>query len=101
TVEVLAILRRQQYRDFLPRYLPVLSSDRFLASEPRGVWVAGKPGMLPGVRNDVAIIGRDGPAYVLAVMTEACTDLSSRPDQEGALTVARVSRAVFDQFLPE
>jgi beta-lactamase class A len=100
TAEVLAILRKQHYRDFIPRYLPVLSSDRFLASESRGVWVAGKPGMLPGVRNDVAIVGRDGPAYVLAVMTESCSDLSMGADNEGALTVARVSRAVFDEFLP-
>ena len=38
TAEALAIMRRQQYRDFLPRYLPVLASDRFAQSQPDGVW---------------------------------------------------------------
>jgi hypothetical protein len=32
--------------------------------------------MLPGIRNDVGIVGRDSPEYVVAVMTEGCTDLS-------------------------
>ncbi len=86
TDELLAIMRRQQYREFLPRYLPVTS------------WVANKVGMLPGVRNDVGIVGREHPEYVIAVMTEGCADLSSGVDNEGTLAVARISHLLFDHF---
>ena len=55
--------------------------------------------MLSGVRNEVAIIGRDEPEYVVAVLTQGCLDLSWGVDNEGALTVGRLSRAIFDHFL--
>jgi hypothetical protein len=54
--------------------------------------------MLPGIRNDVGIVGRDSPEYVVAVMTEGCTDLSFGADNEGTLAVARVSRLIFEFF---
>jgi hypothetical protein len=79
-------MRRQQYREFLARYLP------------DGVWVADKVGMLPGVRNDIGIVGRDKPEYAVAVMTEGSADMSFGADNEGTLVVARVSRLIFDDL---
>ncbi|MDQ6674532.1 MAG: class A beta-lactamase-related serine hydrolase [Chloroflexota bacterium] len=97
--EMLGILRRQQYRDYIPRYLPAWSAEHFLRGEPGGVWVADKPGILPGVRNDVAVIGRARPEYVLAVMTKDCADLRMHVDNEAALAIGHVSRAVYEHFL--
>jgi beta-lactamase class A len=86
--ELIDIMRRQQHREFLARYLP--SHD--------GVWVADKVGMLPGIRNDVGIVGRDKPEYVVAVMSEGCADPSVGVDNEGTVAVARISRLIFDCF---
>ncbi len=55
--ELIGIMRRQQYSEFLARNLPTAAS----------IWIADKPGMLPGIRNDVGIVGRDAPEYVVAV----------------------------------
>ena len=85
--EIVAILRRQHYRDYLPRYLPSTS------------WVASKPGMLPGVRNDVGIVGTEsGPAFVVAVMTRDSADHRWVVDNEGAAAIARISRLIHDYF---
>jgi hypothetical protein len=62
------------------------------------VWVADKVGMLPGIRNDVGIVGRDKPQYVVAVMSEGCADPSVGVDNEGTVAVARISRLIFDCF---
>jgi beta-lactamase class A len=90
TDELIAIMRRQQYREFLARYL----------SSADAVLVADKPGMLPGVRNDVGIVGSEKPEYVVAVMTEGCADLSKGVDNEGTLAVARISRVIFEYLWP-
>lgn len=85
--EIIAILRRQSYRDYLPRYLPSTS------------WVANKPGMLPGVRNDVGIVGAENdPEYVIAVMTCDSADQRWVVDNEGAVAIARISRLIYDHF---
>jgi beta-lactamase class A len=58
TETALDILRRQQSRDGLPGYLP------------QDVTVAAKPGDLPGVRAETALLERDGRWAVVAAVAD-------------------------------
>lgn len=94
---ILDILSRQQYVDYIPRYLPF---DRFAGEFglPETVKIANKVGMLAGVTNDVTCVTLPKVQYVLAVFTKDCKDTRSGPDAEGPLLVARVSRLIYDYF---
>ncbi len=78
---MLALLRQQQIRDRLPRYLPPT------------VPVAHKTGDLPGVRHDAGLV--EGPAgpYIIVVML---TDLAD--EEAGVEWIARLSQAVYGYF---
>jgi beta-lactamase class A len=58
TALAVELLRQQQSRDGLPAYLPA------------SVLVASKPGDLPGVRAEVALLERDGRWVVVAVVAD-------------------------------
>ncbi|MFQ5857319.1 MAG: serine hydrolase [Anaerolineae bacterium] len=94
---LLAVLSRQQYVDYIPRYLPF---NRF-AEEfglPQEVRIANKVGMLAGVTNDMAVVALPTVRYVLVIFTRDCQDTRFGPDNEGARLVAEVSRLVYDHF---
>jgi beta-lactamase class A len=94
---LLGIVERQQYVDYIPRYLPFNSfAQEFGLSQE--IRIANKVGMLAGTTNDMAIVSLPGLRYVLVAFTKDCRDLRFGPDNEGALLLARVSKLIYDHF---
>jgi beta-lactamase class A len=77
--KALDIMRRQQVRDRIPRYLP--------SNTP----VAHKTGEIAGVRHDVGIVFAKDHPYIMAATSK---DLKN--EQEGAEVIARISEAVYN-----
>jgi beta-lactamase class A len=82
----LETLEAQQYTEILARYLP------------DGVKTATKSGQITGVRNDIGIVTTERP-YVLALCSKGCADQRFHIDNEAVLTLAQVSRLVYDAML--
>lgn len=96
--QLLAMMERQQYTSYIPRYLPF---HPFAAEYglPQAVNVANKVGMLPGVVNDAALLTTPTNRYALVIFSRDCADYRPDPDNEGALLVARLAKMVYDYFV--
>ena len=82
---VLSIMSQQQYRDYLPRFLP------------QDWHYAGKTGGVDGIRNDVGIItSSGGNNYAVSAFTQGLTDLRWTPENDGVMTIARVGRRLVE-----
>lgn len=95
--DMLALMRRQQYMHYIPRYLPY---HAFAAEYglPQTITVANKVGMLVGTVNDAAIITTPSLSYAVVIFTRDSGDRRPDPDNEAALLVARLSKKVYDFF---
>lgn len=82
TKEALDILKRQQYREKIPLYLPP------------DLEIAHKTGELSGVRHDVALVHLSERKYILSVLTK---DLEK--DLEGDRVIAEISKVVYDGLI--
>lgn len=95
--EILQIMRQQQYKDLLTRYIEDYEfEDEEFGRSP--VTVASKSGWDDGTRNDVGVIWAPQARYVVAIMSRGCRDLREHPDNEGSIAVARVARAIYRHF---
>jgi beta-lactamase class A len=92
--QMLDIMRRERHDEIVGRLLP----DVDAGGRPlRRAWrVASKSGSMGGVRNDAALVRGNGLSYVVALMSQDCTDPRCSPDNEATLCLARVARAVHD-----
>ena len=94
--EVIGILRRNQYQEMLPRHLPL--------ERQRVVWVANKPGMIWSVRADAGLVATPGMTYAVAIVLSGIKGerRSGRifADTDGSHIIARLSRLVYDYFVP-
>jgi beta-lactamase class A len=94
--EVIDILRRNQYQEMLPRLLPV--------ERQRVLWVADVPGSIWDVRGDAGLVATPGMTYAVAIMLSGIKGerRSGRifADTDGAQIVARISRLIYDYFVP-
>ncbi|HEY0307334.1 MAG TPA: serine hydrolase [Acidobacteriaceae bacterium] len=89
------MLRKQFYRDTIPRYVEKLDSSE------TGSGIASKTGSLDAVRADVAIVaGKSGP-MVLSIFTYENADRSWTSDNEGEVTIAKLARAIVETWSPE
>jgi beta-lactamase class A len=89
----LKMLQVQFYRSAIPRYLdgmPGATSDS----------IANKTGSLDAVRNDVAAVSTKNGMVVISVFTCNNRDHSWGADQEGELTIAKLSRAIVQSWSP-
>ncbi len=93
TEAMLTIMRVQKNMGNLTRYMNFNPYGR-----DKDAWVVSKTGSIVGVRNETGIIHTKRHAYVVAVMTKGCKDKQWTPDNEGTITVAKVSKAVNDYF---
>lgn len=92
---LLDMLRHQQDRDSLPRYLESLDTSE------RGSAIGNKTGALDAVRNDVALIAtKEGPV-VIAAFTWDNTDQRWNGDNEGEITMAKTAKAIIQQWSPD
>jgi beta-lactamase class A len=96
--QLLDLMRRQQFRDYIPRYLPYhpFASEYDL---PQTLTVANKVGMLRGTINDAALITTPLFSYALVIFTRDGQDTRPDPDNEAALLIARLSKLIYDYFL--
>ena len=95
--QMLAMMRRQQYMAYIPRYLPYhpFAAEYGLS---QSVTIANKVGMLRGTVNDAAIIATPDFTYALVIFTRNYQDTRPDPDNEAAVLVARLSKLIYDYF---
>lgn len=96
--EMVGILARQQYRELIPRLLPDEYDAVTGKSDPQ---IAHKTGAINGVRNDVGLLTfADGRQWLIAAFSRGLRDLRWSVDNEGGVTIARIARAIYDEWAP-
>lgn len=93
--EILTMLREQQDRDSLPRYLETLDTSE------QGSAIGNKTGALDAVRNDVAVIASKSGPIVIAAFTQSNTDQRWTGDNDAEKTLGRVGKAVVEAWSPQ
>lgn len=92
---ILHMLRSQQDRDSLPRYLEALDTSE------HGSAIGNKTGALDAVRNDVALISTKNGPVVIAAFTQENQDQRWTGDNEGEQTLGKLGLAVVKKWSPE
>lgn len=92
---ILHMMRNQQDRDGIPRFLEALDTSE------RGSAIANKTGALDAVRNDVALIATKAGPVVIAAFTFDNADQRWTGDNEGQKTLAKVGQAVVQRWSPQ
>lgn len=92
---ILSMLRDQQDRDSLPRYLETLDTSE------AGSAIGNKTGALNQVRNDVALISSKAGPIVIAAFTWENTDQRWTGDNEAEQTLGKLAKAVVDRWSPQ
>jgi beta-lactamase class A len=93
--KMIGIMRNQQYRDMVPRYLERADKSEDLSA------IADKIGALDDVRNDVALIyTRRGP-IIVSIFTYGNEDQSWTPENHAEILIGRLARTVVDAWSPE
>ena len=93
--DMLTLLQKQFYREGLPRYLEREDSARADAA------MGNKSGSLDAVRNDVGLVSTKAGPVVLAIFTYANADHGWSSDNEGELTIAKLSEAIISAWSPQ
>jgi beta-lactamase class A len=91
---ILHMLRQQQDRDDLPRYLEAQDTSE------HGSAIANKTGALDRVRNDVALIATKNGPVVIAGFTWANEDRRWTGDNEAQKTLGKLAEAIVLRWSP-
>jgi beta-lactamase class A len=91
---ILHMLRNQQDRDSLPRYIETLDTSE------TGSAIGNKTGALDQVRNDVALISAKSGPIIIAGFTWDNQDQRWTGDNEAEQTLGKVAKAVVDRWSP-
>jgi len=91
---ILHMLRNQQDRDGIPRYLETLDTSE------HGSAIANKTGALDALRADVALVSSKSGPIVIAAYTYENTDQRWNGDNEGEQTLAKLAKAIVDRWSP-
>jgi beta-lactamase class A len=91
---ILHMLRSQQDRESLPRYIEALDTSE------QGSAIANKTGALDQVRNDVALIATKNGPVVIAAFTWENADQRWTGDNEAEKTLGKVGEAVMKAWSP-
>ena len=91
----LHMLRSQQDRDDIPRYLETEDTSE------TGSAIANKTGALNAVRNDVALIASKAGPIVIAAFTYDNKDESWGPENEAQTTIGKLGKAIVDRWSPQ
>ncbi len=93
-LEMITIMRQQQYRDMLPRYLEVQDATEDLSA------IADKIGALDAVRADVALVySKNGPV-VISIFTYDNEDKSWTAENQAEMLIGRLAKAIVDAWSP-
>jgi len=91
---MLHMLRSQQDRNSLPRYIETLDTSE------HGPAIGNKTGALNAVRNDVAIIATKTGPVVIAAFTQDNADQRWTGDNEAEETLGKLGKAIVDRWSP-
>lgn len=91
---LLHMLRNQQDRDSLPRYIESLDTSE------HGSAIGNKTGALDQVRNDVALISTKNGPVVIAAFTWDNADQRWNGDNEAEQTLGKVGQAIVGRWSP-
>ena len=94
-LQMITIMRNQQYRDMLPRYL-----ERADASEDLSA-IADKIGALDDVRNDVALAYTQRGPVIISIFTYDNADKSWTPENKAEILIGRLAQAIVNTWSPE
>ncbi|MBN1349209.1 serine hydrolase [candidate division KSB1 bacterium] len=83
------IMKKQQYDEMIPRFLPL---------ETDSIEIAHKTGSVTEVRNDVAIIHTMHGDYVLSIFCDDSQDHRYSADNAATLAGAKASRLIWNHF---
>jgi len=92
--QMLHMLRSQQDRNSIPRYLETLDTSE------HGSAIANKTGALDQVRNDIALIATKAGPVVIAEFTQENEDQRWTGDNEAEKTLGKLARAIVDRWSP-
>ena len=93
--EMIRIMRSQQYRAMLPRYLSTADASDGLPP------IADKIGSLDDVRNDVALVyTRRGPV-IISIFTYGNPDQSWTPENQAEILIGKLAQAIVQAWSPE
>lgn len=94
-LQMITIMRNQQYRDMLPRYMPTADASDELSP------IADKIGALDDVRNEVALVYTKRGPVVISIFTYNNEDQSWTPENKAEILIGRLARAIVDEWSPE
>jgi beta-lactamase class A len=92
---ILHMLRNQQTRDKLPRYLETLDTSE------NGSAIGNKTGELNRVRNDVALISTEAGPVVIAAFTWDNEDQRWTGENEAEQMIGRLGKIIVDRWSPQ
>jgi beta-lactamase class A len=92
---MITIMRNQQYRDMLPRYLERGDTSEELSA------IADKIGALDDVRNDVALVYTKRGPIIISIFTYHNVDQSWAPENKAEILIGRLARIIVDAWSPE
>lgn len=92
---ILHMLRSQQDRDDIPRYLETEDTSE------NGSAIANKTGALNAVRNDVALIASKSGPIVIAAFTYDNKDESWSPENEAQAMIGKLAKAIVNRWSPQ
>ena len=93
--QMIWIMRNQQYRDMLPRYLEQADASEDLSA------IADKIGALDAVRNDVALVYTKNGPVVISIFTYDNADQSWTPENKAEMLIGRLARTIVDAWSPQ
>jgi beta-lactamase class A len=91
---MLKMLRDQFYRDGIPRYIEGLDSSE------SGSAIANKTGAVDESRNDVGLVASKNGLIVISAFTYNNADHGWSSDDEGDVTIAKLSRSIVKAWSP-
>lgn len=94
-LQMITIMRNQQYRDMLPRYLERADTSDDLSA------IADKIGALDDVRNDVALVYTQHGPIVISIFTYDNEDKSWTPENHAEILIGRLAQDIVDAWSPE
>lgn len=93
--KMLGILKNQQYREAVPRYIETSDTSEVPSA------IANKTGALDALRADVALVYTKTGKILISAYTYENKDQRWNPDNEGYITIAKLSKAIVDAWAPK
>lgn len=93
--QMIWIMRNQQYRNMLPRFLEQSDTSEELSA------IADKIGALDAMRADVALVYTKRGPLVISIFTYDNADRSWTAENKGEILIGRLARIIVDAWSPE